>query len=189
MIVYFLLLSSLIVPEYNRYEYRWIDENKNGFNTRAEVLIEENLGKLEFEGNRVVSGLWYDPYSDKYFTNAHDLDIDHVVPLKEAHINGAYNWSSKKKKKFGNDLEFPNHLIAVDKKVNRQKGAKNICDWMPPSKKYYLEYLDNWIYIKRKYNLVISLKERICIITRKLEFYFYINKNPQQGSVEGSLDN
>lgn len=34
----------------------------------------------------VGSGNWVSPYDDAQFTQGHDLDIDHLVPLKNAWV-------------------------------------------------------------------------------------------------------
>jgi hypothetical protein len=65
-----------------------IDENRNCQNARHEVLIEESFSTVTFKtgkGCRVLSGSWNDHYSGKSITDGTKLDIDHMVPLKEAH--------------------------------------------------------------------------------------------------------
>ena len=42
----------------------------------------------------VVSGKWIGLYTGKIFDQASDIDIDHIIPLREAHISGALVWSS-----------------------------------------------------------------------------------------------
>ena len=52
------------------------------------MLIEESLTPVTFKtekGCRVVSSSWLGAYSGNVFTDASKLDIDHLVPLKEAH--------------------------------------------------------------------------------------------------------
>ncbi|ELU44365.1 hypothetical protein AG1IA_01603 [Rhizoctonia solani AG-1 IA] len=51
-------------------------------------------------------------YDGATWTDALDLDIDHVVPLKEGWISGAWNWTTERRKMFANDLVRP-QLIAV----------------------------------------------------------------------------
>ena len=92
------------------------------------MLIAESISPVGFKtskGCRVVSGSWDDPYSGKTIINATKLDIDHMVPLKEAHESGAANWSRERKRAYANDLDYPDTLIAVDRRLNRQKGAKD----------------------------------------------------------------
>ena len=73
----------------------------------------------------MVSGSWNDPYSGRTITDASKLDIDHMVPLKEAHESGAANWPRERERAYANDLDDPDTLIAVDRRLNRQKGAKD----------------------------------------------------------------
>ena len=110
----------------------WIDADGDGINTRHEVLIEESLAPVQMstDGKSVESGLWFDPYTAKTFILPRDggrtlIDIDHMVPLKEAHQSGAYKWTKKKRSDYANDLDNPGHLIAVDSSANRSKSDKD----------------------------------------------------------------
>ncbi len=69
----------------------WRDADGDCQDTRQEVLIAESLVPvaLDSRGCRVVSGQWLDPYTGQTFTNPSDLDIDHFIPLAEAHRSGA----------------------------------------------------------------------------------------------------
>lgn len=132
------------IPKYSRNDYKhWIDEDKDCQDTRQEVLIDESLVKvkLDAKGCKVLSGKWYDPYTDKYFTNPNDLDIDHFVPLKEVHRSGGYRWDKVKKQEYANDLKNPEALIAVYKSANRSKGDKDPAVWLPGNEKYICEYV------------------------------------------------
>lgn len=153
-IIYF-YFSQASITEYDRDEWKhWIDEDKDGQDTRQEVLIEESLIPVTFnEKGRVQSGKWYCAFTGKYFTNPSDLDVDHVVPLKYAHDNGGYKWNAEKKMAFANELEDKDHLIAVSKSANRQKGSKSPLEWLPSNEEYICEYICIWISIKEKWSL------------------------------------
>ncbi|TKZ36128.1 GmrSD restriction endonuclease domain-containing protein [Brachyspira catarrhinii] len=154
--------------EYNREDWgNWIDEDGDGLNTRHEVLAEESLIKPVISNNKVISGKWFDKYTGKYFTNPSDLDIDHLVPLKNAYINGASNWSKKKKNRYYNYLKYDNHLIAVSKSANRNKSDKSPVDWLPANKEYQCEYVREWFKIKTAWGLTIEegfdeVSNRVC---------------------------
>lgn len=154
--------------EYNREDWgNWIDEDGDGLNTRHEVLAEESLIKPVISNNKVVSGKWFDKYTGKYFTNPSDLDIDHLVPLKNAYISGASNWSKKKKNRYYNYLKYDNHLIAVSKSANRNKSDKSPVDWLPPNEEYQCEYVREWFKIKTAWGLTIEegfdeVSNRVC---------------------------
>ena len=154
--------------EYDRDDWGgWIDEDGDGLNTRHEVLAEESLIKPVISNNKVISGKWFDKYTGKYFTNPSDLDIDHLVPLKNAYISGASNWSKKKKNRYYNYLKYDNHLIAVSKSANRNKSDKSPVDWLPPNKDYQCEYVREWFKIKTDWGLTIEegfdeVSNRVC---------------------------
>jgi D-tyrosyl-tRNA(Tyr) deacylase len=70
-------------------EAAWTDADKDGCNTRAEVLLDEAVTAPEVgAGCALTGGSWYSPYDDQYLDNARQLDVDHLVPLAEA-------WDSK----------------------------------------------------------------------------------------------
>ena len=48
-----------------------------------------------------------------------------MVPLKEAHQSGATHWSRGRKRVYANDLDDPDMLIPVDRRLDRHKGAKD----------------------------------------------------------------
>ena len=138
----------------------WIDQDKDCQDTRAEILVRDNKGLIKWKSKsscRVVSGVWFDPYTGKTFTRAKDIDIDHVVPLKHAYSYGAAKWSKQQKKDFAND---PQNLLAVSVSANRSKGAKGPSRWLPPNKGGICEYLKRWKMIKDKYKLKIGAQEQ-----------------------------
>ena len=149
--------ASPTTQPYDRDLYKhWIDTDGDCQDTRQEVLIEESQIPVTFKTDKectVKSGQWDDPYTGKVFTNPRDLDVDHVVPLKEAHISGAHLWDSEKKKLYSNDLDNAGHLMAVSLSANRSKGAKDPAEWLPPYTSYHEEYARIWIQIKRNWDL------------------------------------
>jgi len=172
--LFFLLLIVVIVVilaqrgsqpghKYNREDYKhWIDADGDCQNTRQEVLISESLEKVKLDesGCKVVSGKWHDPYTDQDFTDPHELDIDHLVPLKEVDRSGGEFWSADKKIYYANDLDNPETLIAVSKSANRAKGDKDPSDWMPQNQQYHCEYIRNWVKVKQQWQLVMDDKEK-----------------------------
>lgn len=145
------------ISRYNRNEWgNWIDEDNDGLNTRNEVLARESLIKPIISNDKVISGKWYDKFTGKYFNNPRDLDIDHLIPLKNAYMSGASNWSKKKKNQYYNYLKNENHLIAVSRGANRSKSDKSPIEWLPPNKEYQCEYVREWYKIKTYWGLTIE---------------------------------
>ena len=96
------------------------------------------------------------------------LDVDHVVPLKEAFLSGADQWSRQEKIRYANDLKNTDHLIAVYRGANRSKGAKDPALWLPPNIDYHHEYIRIWLEIKMEWGLSID-PEEARVIKRILE--------------------
>lgn len=152
------------IPSYDRELYfgSWTDEDGDCQNTRAEVLIQESLSVLGFRSSSncvVDNGEWLDPYTNNLYYFASELDVDHVVPLYNAWQSGAYLWNDFKREEFANDMIFDDHLIAVDKYQNRQKGAKDPSEWMPANSNFHCEYVAIWIEIKYLWELTVTTSE------------------------------
>jgi hypothetical protein len=154
-------------PVYDRDEYltNWLDRDGDCIDTRDEVLILESAIPVTLSDNGcdVLAGLWNDPYTAISFTSPSDLDIDHLVPLSEAHDSGAAYWTTEEKRAFANDTTTAHALIAVDASANRSKGARDPALWLPTNQTYHCEYVRNWVDIKNKYNLSMDEDEQSVI--------------------------
>jgi len=136
----------------------WIDADKNGCNTRNEVLIAEATVKPKIGARCLLSGgKWLSPYDSKVFIKPTGLDIDHMVPLAEAWRSGAWAWTSAQRMAYANDLGDPRTLLAVTAGLNRSKGDKDVAQWLPP--KAQCAYISNWIAVKARFDLTVDQVE------------------------------
>jgi hypothetical protein len=145
--------------KYSRKLYKhWSDKNKDCLDTRAEILRKRSLIPVatKKKGCKIVSGAWDDYYFNEKLYTAKQVDIDHLIPLKNAHLNGASEWTSQEKEIFAND---PENLVITNKRYNRSKGAKGIDKWLPIEKPYACKYVRDWVKIKKKYGLNLSEPE------------------------------
>jgi hypothetical protein len=118
---------------YERTKFKhWTDADRDGCNTRAEVLKAEAVSPPE-QGPRCAlsGGQWYSPYDDRYITGPRGLDIDHLVPLAEAWDSGASAWSAAEREAYANDLGDARALIAVSAASNRSKADQDPATWLP----------------------------------------------------------
>ncbi len=161
------LLGLLVVAEempagYDRDLFRhWIDEDGDGCSARAEVLIAEAQARPSI-GDRcaLVGGRWWSLYDERTFTNASEIDIDHVVALKEAWDSGAHAWSAARRQAFANELRVPWALIAVSASSNRSKSDRDPAQWLPPAAAARCPYLAAWMAVKVRFALTIDTTER-----------------------------
>jgi Protein of unknown function (DUF1524) len=132
--------------------------------TRETVLKRDGTSVVVNSACSATSGSWFSPYDGATWTAASDLDIDHVVPLKNAWISGAWAWTTSKRESFANDLSHP-QLIAVTDNVNQSKGDKSPDAWKPPLTSYHCTYARMWIQVKYTWALRITSAEKSALTT------------------------
>ena len=139
----------------------WTDQDFDCKNTRAEVLIASSAVPVTFDatGCRVVLGLWLDPYTGDTVSDASVLDIDHIVPLREAWRSGAAQGPAAGRRLFANDVR---NLSPTGRSANRSKGARDPAAWMPG--RDVCGYLDRWRGIKHAYQLTADPAEVNAIV-------------------------
>lgn len=151
---------------YDRNAYKhWTDDDRDCENTRDEALIRDSSEPVKQSKSasrcKVISGKWLDPYTNSVFTDAGQLDVDHMVPLKNAHNSGAWAWSPAKKQAYANFLDDPVHLLSVSASQNRKKGEKGPDRYLPPNESYLCDYVHNWLHIKEAWGLDIPPAEEV----------------------------
>ena len=142
----------------------WIDADGDGCNTRYEVLVAESLTTPVVSGTCTLSNTtWYSVYDGITEYLPANVDIDHVVALKEAWDSGAWSWSAARRRAFANDLDDPRSLIAVTDNVNASKSDSDPAQWMPPLASYHCQYLADWVVVKVRWGLTVDSVERSAI--------------------------
>jgi hypothetical protein len=75
--------------------------------SRDAIEIEEQTGC------RVVAGSWRSHYDGVVVERSQELEVDHLVSLKEAWDSGAWSWTRDQRSAFANDLQDGRGLRAV----------------------------------------------------------------------------
>lgn len=151
---------------YSREQFpHWKDPDKNGCDSRNDIL-KRDLTKVTFKADtnkcKVITGSLLDPYSNKIIIfdlskSASTIDIDHVVALSNAWQTGAFQLTLIQRTNFAND---PLNLLAVDYKLNRQKGDGDAATWLPPYNSYRCTYVARQVSVKTKYKLWVTSPEK-----------------------------
>lgn len=145
----------------------WSDLNRDGCDSRNEIL-KRDLTQIVFKAGtrdcKVIGGQLLDPFSGKtliFSSSKSTVDIDHLVSLSNAWQTGAAYFDKKTRESLAND---PLNLLAVDAKLNRQKGDGDAATWLPPLKSFRCEYVAIQVAVKAKYLLWVTSAEREAII-------------------------
>ena len=156
------------LPTYDRHDWKhWTDADGDCQDARQEVLVAESRTGPSFRTDRkcrVTSGEWLAPYTDTVVTDPGRLDIDHLVPLGNAHASGAWRWSADDRERYANYLRDPQHLIAVTASANRSKGARGPEAWKPADQSYWCQYATDWITIKATWVLTATKAEHDALV-------------------------
>ena len=151
------------LPDYDRNDWKqWTDADRDCQDARNEVLIAESQTRVAYRTDRkcrVAAGEWLAPYTNTIVTDPSRLDVDHMVPLSNAHDSGAWQWSANRREQYANYLEDPQHLIAVTASANRSKGARGPDQWKPEDRTYWCQYAVDWITIKSTWELTVIQQE------------------------------
>ena len=149
-------LAALAVAEegdggvaYDRDLYGSWTRVRSGCNTRCAVLEEE----------RRPDGTWLSWYDGMVTSDASRLDIDHMVPLAEAHSSGAWRWNSSQRTAYANDLLHPEALAAVSASSNRSKGSRDPSEWRPSDASAWCRYATDWVTVKAAWGLTADRAE------------------------------
>lgn len=135
---------------------------------RGQVLAAESVAPIATSPPRagrcrVTAGRWIDPYTGAAIASAAAVDVDHVVPLKEAWRSGAWAWPRARRRAYANDVRAPDHLVAAAAAVNRSKGDQDPAHWMPPAAAFACHYLYMWVGIKARWGLSVDPAEQAAI--------------------------
>ena len=136
---------------YGRWMYEqngWDDADDDGCNTREEVLVAEARTLGTDDDACVPPGTWYSWYDEDTVTSASGIDIDHMVPLAEAHNSGGWRWSYARRYAYANDLALSQTLTAVSSSSNRSKGGRDPAEWKPSAESAWCQYAQDWIAVK-----------------------------------------
>ncbi|RLP75614.1 HNH endonuclease [Mycetocola tolaasinivorans] len=145
-----------------RFGTAWFDVEKNGCDTRNDILARDLTAVETRGGCRVLSGVLNDPYTgtEIHFERGEKtsmaVQIDHVVALKNAWQTGAQALTDDRRRELAND---PINLLAVDGPTNSQKGDGDAATWLPPRRASWCGYAARQVSVKAAYGLWMTAAE------------------------------
>ncbi len=154
----------------DQFGQRWADTDRNGCDTRNDILDRDLTNKTYKPGTRdcvVLTGTLVSPYTGETISfqrgqdTSSEIPIDHVVALSDAWQKGAQHMSAGDRELFAND---PLNLLAVDGRSNSQKGAGDAATWLPSNKPFRCDYVARQVGVKAKYGLWVTSAEKDAIL-------------------------
>lgn len=145
----------------------WIDVDRNGCDTRNDVLARDLRSIVRQGPCKVMTGTLVSPYTGATIdfvrgnTTSTLVQIDHVVALENAWRTGAQQLSQSEREALAND---PSNLFAVDGRSNSQKGSGDAATWLPADKAFRCTYIEHQVTVKAKYRLWVAPAERDAMV-------------------------
>lgn len=145
---------------------RWADTDRNGCDTRNDILARDLDDPTFKPGTRdcvVLSGVLRDDYSGTVISfsrgqgTSEEVQIDHVISLAWAWRNGAAEWTDFTRTEFAND---PINLRAIDGPTNTEKSDLGPGDWLPSNTAFRCDYAILWVEVLAEYELSIPLADK-----------------------------
>lgn len=160
-------IAPEVDPDYDRdrdYGSGW-DTLETGCDVRNTVLSRDMVqAELAADGCTVESGVLKDHYTGQSidFTRgsaagqSDAVQIEHLVPLSEAHHSGAAQWPQARREAFAQDMS---NLLAADGPTNNAKGNSDAAQWLPPNEAFWCSYVAGQVEVKAAYNLSMDATE------------------------------
>ncbi len=134
----------------------WVDADGDCQDTRDEVLDAES--RIAVSGCDITRGRWFSWYDGRTWRHSSDVDIDHLVALKEAWDSGAKGWRNGTRRRFANDLQDRRTLVAVTDNVNQSKADRDPAEWLPAQ--HRCRYVRQWTAVKLRWRLTANPAEK-----------------------------
>jgi hypothetical protein len=145
----------------------WLDVDRNGCDTRDDVLARDLTSVARSGPCRVVTGTLVSPYTlqridfVRGIRTSELVQIDHLVSLGDAWQTGAQSIPQEQSIRLAND---PLNLLAVDGRSNQQKGDGDAATWLPANKSFRCEYVARQISVKAVYRLWVTAAEKAAML-------------------------
>lgn len=157
-----------VVDGYERAAFgqRWADVDRNGCDTRNDVLRRDLTGTTtdaRTKGCVVRTGTLVDPYTGARVpflrgpSTSPLVEIDHVVALAAAWRTGAAGWTAQRREQFAND---PLNLLATSRASNQDKSGLDAAGWLPPLAGARCPFVARQVAVKRRWGLTVTPAEK-----------------------------
>jgi hypothetical protein len=133
--------------------------------TREAILRDQGQGETQDKSCKSscpesVAPCWTSPYDGLTTRDPAALQIDHIVPVRQANISGARDWTKDQRVKFYNDRD---NLVAASVHSNESKGDSDPAKWKPVQS-FQCQYAKMYVNVKSKYQLTVDSDEKAALV-------------------------
>src|SRR5699024_1395875 len=132
-----------LYPHWEKVDDSRVPENCDA--REARLLLHGDNVEVD-DACEATSGTWRGAYTDSRINDDSQVEMDHLVPLVEAHRSGAWSWNEQRRTEFANDIS---ELRISTREANQTKSDQDPADWLPPE--HQCRYAQDWIDVKADY--------------------------------------
>lgn len=104
---------------------------------------------------------YYSFADDQCYTDAGEVDVDHIVALAEAWDSGANGWSDSQRDQFTGDTS---NLWLMTDNLNQSKGDDDAAEWLPPNEAAVCTYVQAYVAVKVEWSLSVDQAEKTALL-------------------------
>ncbi len=138
----------------------WVDADRDGCNTRAEVLLAE-ASTPPMTGPRcsITAAPGIRPTTTATRSRPRPATSTTWFPSQKLGTSGASTWAPHRREAYANDLDEPRALLAVTAATNRSKADQDPREWLPPFEPAHCGYITDWTVVKTRWALSVDPAE------------------------------
>lgn len=163
------VLSGLVAdpdptrPDFALDAFLVVDPDGDCVNSFHEALARESVGDpvRSADGCSVLTGTWYDAFTDQWTDDPAALRLDHVVDLLDAWASGAWMWSDAQRQSWATTPAYLNLITIAEEE---RKAGSGPADYTPTNDAQRCAYLVQYAYAKGLSMLTITEADYLALV-------------------------
>lgn len=104
---------------------------------------------------------YYSLADNECYTDASEVDVDHIVALAEAWDSGASQWSDAQRDEYAG---YAANLWLMTDNLNQSKGDDDAAEWLPPYEPAVCDYVAAYVQVKIAWKLAVDQAEKATLL-------------------------
>ncbi len=131
-----------------------------------QILLARSAAPVEWADDLECvpsTGSWKDEYLGEDITSTIDAEVQSLIPLPVVHTSGADQWTPATRAAYLADTDHPATMLIVLRGGGHNPRSQGPVDWRPSDPATWCGYAVDWIAVKERWELGVSLSERTAL--------------------------